>query len=107
MTLTSCSSRPLIEVESTTRKVCTTVSTSVARDDALEEGVALVRPDVLGALELDRRLARAHAEDHVDFRVLLQGGGDLAAPEGVETRDEDAAAHAQPNHTLARLASMS
>src|SRR5690606_33535641 len=74
--------------------------------DARQDRVALVRADVLGALELDGRLVGAEPDDHVDRRVALDGLGHTTAPEGADPGDQHAPAH-QPNHTLRRSRSMS
>src|SRR5262249_48877991 len=46
--------------------------------------------DVLGALELDRRLLRRDADDRLDLRVLLERAREPAAPVAREAGDEDA-----------------
>src|SRR3546814_699572 len=70
--------------------------------DAGEDRVALVAAHELGALKGDRGLVAVEADDDVDRRVSLEGLGDPAAPEGAETGDEDALAHAatrtRPTH---------
>ena len=55
-------------------------------DDARQDRVGLVGPDELGALEGDRRLAGAHAEDHLDLGIGLEGLGHAAAPEACRGR---------------------
>ena len=61
--------------------------------DPLEQRVALVGTDILGALQLDRGLPGPHAEDHLDLGMSLERCGHPAAPEGVETGYEYPASH--------------
>ena len=73
-------------------------------DDAGQDRVGLVGPDELCALQGDGRLAGAHAENHLDFGIRLQGLRHAASPEAVEPRDEDAPPHVSAEPDAAPLA---
>ena len=72
--------------------------------DPLEQGVLRSDADVLRALELARRVAGTHPDDHLDLRVALERLGEAPAPVGREAGDEDPA---HPSHTELRCATMS
>ena len=104
MTLISWRARPETSTELVSRKVCTMVSTWVARTMRLQDRVLLVGPDELGALEGHPGLVGAQAEDHLDVGLGLEGLGHAAAPEGVQPGDQDPSAHGSAEPDAAALA---
>ena len=72
-------------------------------DDPAQQRVLRADADVLGALELARRVVGRDADDHLDRGVALERLGEPAAPEARQAGDEDP----HPNQTEVRLASMS
>ena len=72
--------------------------------DPAQQRVLGADADELRALELERRVLRADADDRLDALVALERLGELAAPERRHAGDEDPA---HPNQTERRWASMS
>ena len=58
-----------------------------------QDGIALIGPHVLGALQRDGGLGRVQPHDDVDVGVPLQGLGHAPAPEGPQPGDQDPPAH--------------
>ena len=61
--------------------------------DARNDRVGLVRVDEVGTFQGDGRIVRRHPEDHLEFRIGLEGQSHPAAPEGVEAGYEYPASH--------------
>ena len=82
-------------------------------DDPLQQRVLVGDLDELGALELERRLARVDADDRLDLLEALERLRQAPAPVGGEAGDQDAAARLgltrarYPNQTLLRSPSIS
>ena len=89
ITLASWAARAVAVVESTIRRESTTVSICGRLHDPPQQRVLGADADVLGALELARRVLGRDADDHLDRRVALERLGEPAAPEAREAGDED------------------
>jgi hypothetical protein len=66
-------------VESTTSRVSTTGVDLGRADDPAQQRVLVAHADVLGALELDRGVARVDADDRLHVALALERLGDAAA----------------------------
>ncbi len=76
-------------------------------DDALKDPVGLLGAHKLGAFEGEARVVGVDAHNDFNFVDLFEDPGDVPAPEGAETRNEDTHCDSYPNQTLLRSESMS